>query len=223
MISTDLLKHAEQIAIELFKEVVDRNLIVEGKTEKELNDEIFTLAKTKFGIQKYWHKRIVRAGKNTLHPYRENPPNRTIQSDDILFFDFGPIIDHWQADLGRTYVLGSDPMKLKLAHDIEKAWHETHRWFHEQRQVTASEIYYFAIQKAVEYGWTFGGEMTGHLIGEFPHTQLDRSKLHQYLHPDNHNLMSALDENDKELHWILEMHFIDPTNQIGAFYEQLLK
>lgn len=217
------LKDAEEVAIELFDAVVTRKYIQAGKTEKELNEEIFRLAEELFGIQKYWHKRIVRAGKNTLHPYRENPPNRTIQSNDIIFFDFGPIIDHWQADLGRTYVLGTDPLKLKLANDIEKAWHETHQWYCEQTQVKVSEIYHFAIQKAAEYGWAFGGEMAGHLIGEFPHTKLDRSKLHQYIHPENHNLMSALDENGNELHWILEMHFIDPTNQIGAFYEQLLK
>lgn len=223
MTSLQRLNHAEQIAIQLFDEVVARNYIHAGKTEKDLNEEIFRLAEDLFGIQKYWHKRIVRAGENTLHPYRENPPNRIINSDDILFFDFGPIIDHWQADLGRTYVLGTNPLNLKLATDIEKAWHETHYWYSEQSEVKVSEVYHFAIQKAAEYGWTFGGEMAGHLIGEFPHTQLDRKKIHQYIHPENHNLMSALDENGKELYWILEMHFVDTTHQIGAFYEQLFK
>ena len=42
-----------------------------------------------------------------------------IQDNDILFFDFGPIIENWEADLGRTYVIGNDPMKLKLK-DIAK-------------------------------------------------------------------------------------------------------
>ena len=31
----------------------------------------------------YWHKRIVRSGPNTLLPYRENPPDRAIGTDDI--------------------------------------------------------------------------------------------------------------------------------------------
>ena len=56
-----------------------------------------------FGTTKYWHKRIVRAGPNTLQPYRENRPDRVIGTDDIVFADFG-----------RTFVLGDDPVKLRL-------------------------------------------------------------------------------------------------------------
>ena len=36
-----------------------------------------------------------------------------IQEGDILFFDFHPVFEGWEADLGRTYVLGNDPLKLK--------------------------------------------------------------------------------------------------------------
>lgn len=50
---------------------------------------IAELALELFGIRKYWHKRIVRAGTNTLFPYRENPPNLPINADDI-FFSAGP-------------------------------------------------------------------------------------------------------------------------------------
>ena len=77
-----------------------------------------------FGIKKYWHKRIVRSGKNTLLPYKENPPDLTIQEDDILFFDFGPVFDDWEADVGKTYVVGNNAKKLKLSKDVESAWHE---------------------------------------------------------------------------------------------------
>ena len=119
------LVKAEEIAVALFHEVENRNLIVAGKDEETLNKEVFQLAKELFDIDKHWHKRIVRCGENTLHPYKENPPNRIIQKNDILFFDFGPIIDKWEADLGRTYVIGDDPVKLKLKKDIETAWQET--------------------------------------------------------------------------------------------------
>ena len=37
-----------------------------------------------------------------------------INENDILFLDFGPIFEDWEADYGRTYVLGKDPLKLKL-------------------------------------------------------------------------------------------------------------
>src|SRR6267154_2847042 len=90
---------AEQIALQLFKAVEDRGLITPGKSETQLNTEIFTLAFELFGIKKHWHKRIVRSGANTLLPYHENPPNLVLQEDDILFFDFGPVIGDWEADL----------------------------------------------------------------------------------------------------------------------------
>jgi Xaa-Pro aminopeptidase len=136
---------AENIAIQLFKAVEDRNLITEGKTEQQLNAEVFKLASEMFGIEKHWHKRIVRSGANTLLPYNENPPDLVIQEDDILFFDFGPIIEDWEADLGRTYVIGNDSIKYKLKNDIEKAWYETKEWFHKQTKLTAAELYQYTV------------------------------------------------------------------------------
>src|SRR5829696_5871171 len=130
------LNHAETLAIELFKAAESRNLITAGKSEQQLNMEVFKLASELFNIEKHWHKRIVRSGANTLLPYNENPPDLVIQEDDILFFDFGPIIEDWEADLGRTYVIGNDLIKHKLKSDIEKAWHETKEWFHKQTKLT---------------------------------------------------------------------------------------
>jgi hypothetical protein len=37
-----------------------------------------------FGITTYRHKRIVRAGHNTLAPYDEHPPDLIVGEDDIL-------------------------------------------------------------------------------------------------------------------------------------------
>src|ERR1700733_7149967 len=99
MISTkEKLMEAENIAIELFKTVESRKLITPGKSEQQLNVEIFKLAEELFGIEKHWHKRIVRSGANTLLPYKEDPPNLLLQENDILFFDFGPIVEDWEAD-----------------------------------------------------------------------------------------------------------------------------
>ncbi len=117
----DRLLWAQQQALLLFEEAEKRQLVAPGKTESVLNNEIYELAFEMFGIRKYWHKRIVRAGANTLLPYRENPPDLTLQDDDILFFDFGPVFEEWEADLGRTYVIGNNPRKLKLQSDIATA------------------------------------------------------------------------------------------------------
>jgi len=220
-VKQNLIK-AESIAIELFEEVESRGLIVSGKTEKQLNDEVYELALKLFGIKKHWHKRIVRSGENTLNPYKENPPNRTMQANDILFFDFGPIIDNWEADLGRTFVLGNNPKKLKMKKDIEQAWQETKAWFLTKSELKASELFKYAVDKAAAYGWEFGGEIAGHLIGEFPHERLKPGNFHLYVHPESDLNMFETDENGKQRHWILELHFVDRQEQIGGFYEQVL-
>jgi hypothetical protein len=213
---------AENIAMQLFKAVEDRQLIIAGKSEQQLNKEVFQLASDMFGIEKHWHKRIIRAGANTLLPYNDNPPNLVIQEDDILFFDFGPIVEDWEADLGRTYVIGNDPIKHKLRTDIEKAWLETKTWFHQQTSLPASELYHYAVDKAEQYGWAFGGELAGHLIGQFPHERLEPGNYQLYVHPDNHNDMFLPDANGIKREWILEIHFVDREKEIGGFYEQLL-
>ena len=216
------LMEEENLAIELFNTVEQRHLITAGKTEQQLNTEIFKLAAELFGIEKHWHKRIVRSGANTLLPYYENPPDLVIQEDDILFFDFGPIVEDWEADLGRTYVTGNDSLKHKLKNDIEKAWYETKEWFHTHTKLPASELYQYAVEKAREYGWSFGGEMAGHLIGEFPHERLEPGNYQLYVHPDNHNDMFLPDTQGNKREWILELHFVDKEKQFGGFFEQLL-
>ncbi len=220
-VRSNLVK-AQNIAFALFTEIQKRQLIIPGKDEQTLNDEIFNLAKELFNIEKHWHKRIVRCGENTLHAYKENPPNKIIQENDILFFDFGPIIEKWEADLGRTYVIGNDPLKHKLKSDIENTWHETKAWFDDQTKLKASALFEFVANKAKEYGWEFGGEIAGHLIGEFPHERLEPGSHQLYIHPDNHNNMFDLDAKGQKRYWILEIHFIDRKNKIGGFYEQLL-
>jgi Xaa-Pro dipeptidase len=217
------LIEAEEKAWQLFKAIEERGLIVSGKTEKQLNAEIYTLAKEQFGIEKFWHKRIVRAGKNTLQPYNENPPDLILRDDEILFFDFGPLFEEWEADIGMTFVIGNDPLKTKLRDDVEKAWRETREWFLKKEKLTGAELFEFTKYLALKYGWTFGGEIAGHLIGKFPHEMgLADGKFELYVHPENHIDMFAPDKNGNKRNWILEIHFIDRDKEIGGFFEQLL-
>jgi Xaa-Pro dipeptidase len=214
---------AEQNACILFNEIENRNLILAGKSEKELNFEIFDLAFELFGIKKYWHKRIVRAGKNTLLPYAHNPENLILQNDDILFFDFGPVFEEWEADFGRTFVIGENPRKLKLKLDVEKAWYEGKAFFHENKPtLTGADFYSFTKDLALKYGWEYGNEHCGHLIGNFPHEKLLGEEKINYIHPENAELMSNLDVLGQERNWIYEIHFIDEKEQIGGFFEQLI-
>src|SRR6202167_5208259 len=119
--ATELLE-AQAKAERLFTEIETRGLIRPAITENVLNTDIYALAKEMYGITTYWHKRIVRAGRNTLLPYAENPPDLMIEEDDILFLDLGPVFEEWEADFGRTFVLGSDPLKRKLQQDVGQAF-----------------------------------------------------------------------------------------------------
>jgi Xaa-Pro dipeptidase len=216
------LLEAQTKAEKLFREIEVRGLIRAEVTEKDLNDEIYALAKEMYGIETYWHKRIVRAGKNTLLPYDENPPNLLIRSDDILFLDLGPVFEKWEADFGRTFVLGSDPVKRKLRDDVGQAFAEGKKFFHANPNITSSELFRHAQTLANRFGWEFGGVIAGHLIGQFPHEKIAGDKVTLYVHPDSNLVMRSLDEQGRKRHWILEIHFVDRKREIGGFYEQLL-
>jgi Xaa-Pro dipeptidase len=216
------LLEAQSKAERLFTEIEARGLIRAGITESTLNVDIYALAKDMYGITTYWHKRIVRAGKNTLLPYAENPPDLTIETDDILFLDLGPVFEHWEADFGRTFVLGSDPLKHKMKQDVEEAFAQGKRYFNETPAITSNELFDYATSLAKKFGWEFGGPIAGHLIGQFPHERIADDKVSLYVHPDSHLPMRSIDENGETRHWILEIHFVDRQREIGGFYEELL-
>ena len=216
------LLQAQTKANDLFQAVEMRGLIRANVLENQLNQDIYDLAQEMFGISTYWHKRIVRAGRNTLAPYEENPPDLTVGEDDILFLDLGPVFEEWEADFGRTFVLGSDPAKLKLRDDIAKGFLEGKKYFHEHPDIKADELYKHAQKLARDFGWEYGGPIAGHLIGQFPHERIPGDKVTLYVHPDNPNRMRDLDAEGQERHWIFEIHFVDRARGIGGFYEELL-
>jgi len=216
------LSIAEQQAKQLFAAVEALGLIIPGKSEAELTAEVVKLAREQFGIENFWHKKIVRAGINTLQPYSGNPPDLVIQNDDIVILDFGPIFEGWEADLGRTYVLGKDPLKLKLKTDVEAAWHEAKAWYRKQNSLTGARYFSYLNQLAEKYGWAYAGEIGGHIVGHHPHEQLGPDDLGLDIHPDNHADILGSDPQGNSRHWILEIHFVDKVNNIGGFFEQLL-
>ena len=214
---------SEQKAKDLFLSVEEKGLIIPGKTEKELSNEIVKIAKDDFGIMDYWHKKIVRTGINTLQPFIADPPDMMIQEGDILFFDFHPIFEGWEADLGRTYVLGIDPLKRKIKRDIELAWQEANDWYFAQTHLTGAEYFNYVSELTKSYGYEFGNAIAGHIVGYYPHEQPDDPHdLCLDVHPGNHTDILQPDKNGNKRHWILELHFVDRVNNIGAFFEQLL-
>ena len=206
----------------LFGEIEAKNLIRPGAAESEINETVYALAESMYGISRYWHKRIVRAGRNTLAPYDENPPDLTVREDDIVFLDLGPVFEEWEADFGRTYVVGNDPLKRKLCRDIAEAFAKGRQHFQEHPDITGAELYGFAQRLAEQAGWEYGGPIAGHLIGVFPHEKIAGDKISLYVHPKNHDQMRLPDASGRKRHWIFEVHFVDRAREIGGFYEELL-
>jgi Xaa-Pro dipeptidase len=206
----------------LFDEVVRRGLITPGRGERELSDEVRSLANKMFGVKKYWHKRIVRAGVNTLEPYRANPPDRRLAVDEILFLDFGPIFDEWEADFGRTFVLGDDPVKHQMAADLPVIWARARDYFRLTDDITGAALFEHVLALIQQSGWEHGATHAGHLVGEFPHERINGDEIDCYITGGNERPMRRPDAAGQPCHWILEVFLADRERGFGAFYEQLL-
>jgi len=216
------LLDAQAKAAELFAEVEGRGLIAAGQGEQAVSNSIRDLAGEMFGVKRFWHKRIVRSGPHTLHPYQDNPPDRTIEADDIVFADFGPLFEEWEADFGRTYVLGEDPVKHRLRADLPRVFAAGRRYFESHPQVTGAEMFAEVRRLTAEAGWEFGGRHSGHLVGEFPHEKIDGNRIEYYLTPGSDQPMRRTDRAGRRCHWILEIHLVDRERGFGGFYEELL-
>jgi Xaa-Pro aminopeptidase len=216
------LLEAQAKAVELFDAVAERGILAPGVRESEASDAIRDLAGDLLGIHRYWHKRIVRAGVNTLRPYRENPPDRVLAGDDIVFADFGPIFEDWEADFGRTFVLGDDPVKHRLRAALAPVFDAGRAYFAARPDITGAELYAHMVELAREAGWEFGGAIAGHLVGQFPHETIDGTRIDSYITPGSDGPMRRPDRNGQTSHWILEVHLVDRELEIGGFFEQLL-
>jgi Xaa-Pro aminopeptidase len=173
-------------------------------------------------VEKHWHKRIVRAGANTLTVAADNPPIRTIEADDMVYLDLGPVFEEWEADVGRTYVLGSDPVKHKVCADLPEVFDALVDHFYADDNITGAELYAEAQRLAIARGWHFGGRIAGHIVGEFPHAHIPGDKDLYRISADNPSRMRDPDADGQAKHWIIEVHLLEPGRQWGGFYERLL-
>jgi Xaa-Pro aminopeptidase len=215
------LLDAQRKAAALFDEVA-RRLIRPGVSERALSRQVHALAADMFGVTTHWHKRVVRAGANTLAPYSASPQDLVIQEDDILFVDLGPVFERWEADFGRTYVLGDDPEKHRLRNDLEPIFTAAKAHFKANPATTGAELYGVACDVTRRAGWEFGGAIAGHLVGEFPHERSLGKKTALQITRGNDLPIEGFDADGRRRHWILEIHLVDRVRQIGGFYEELL-
>jgi Xaa-Pro aminopeptidase len=213
---------AEARGMAMFDAIERAGIVRPGRSELELDRDIFELAQTDFGVKQHWHRRVVRTGANTLCTFYDNAPVATIADDDIVYLDLGPVFEDWEADIGRSYVVGNDPDKKRLVADLPRAFDIVQAHYNATPDVTGAELYAFAQKTAKELGWEFGGPIAGHIVGEFPHAQIPGDKNLYRISPKNPKPMREPDALNRTRHWILEIHLVDRAKRIGGFYERLL-
>lgn len=216
------LERAQSHALKLFDAIERDGLVRPGRTERQVEDDIGALAEREFGVKKHWHRRIVRAGANGVTTAGDNPPIRAIEANDIVYVDLGPVFEAWEADIGKSYALGSDPKKQKLVADLPRVFEQVQAHYRGNPDMTGAALYAFAQQAAAKAGWRFGGKIAGHLVSEFAHALIPGDKKLNRISPENPNPMSDPDGKGRARHWILEIHLVSPDASFGGFYERLL-
>src|SRR4051812_24036907 len=167
---------AEGRALALLDAIEGAGLIAAGRTQREVERGIYALAESAFGVERHWHKRLVRAGANTIEIAGANPPIRTIGADDMVFVDLGPVFEEWEADVGRSYAIGGDPAKHALCAALPEQFEAVRREFLSHSDITGAELYDFTTASAEGAGWGFGGKIAGHVVSEFAHALIPGPK-----------------------------------------------
>jgi len=216
------LEAAEAFALGLFAAIERDGLLRPGRSESDVEDDIRTLAAREFGVEKHWHRRIVRSGPNSITTAGDHPPVRMIEEDDIVYLDLGPVLGGWEADIGKSYALGNHPRKQALVAELPRQFEKLRAHFRKHPHITGAALYDFAVQSAHEAGWKFGGKIAGHIISEFAHAQIPGAKDLTRIAPLNNAPMSDPDGNGRPRHWIGEIHLVELDESFGGFYERLL-
>ena len=212
---------AEGQAMALLDAIESKGLIRSGRSEHMVERDIFSLAEQSFCVKQHWHKSVVRPGANTLRIAGEDPPVRDIGEDDTVFLDLGPVFEQREADVGRTYAMGSDPEKHRLCQDLAVIFDQLKDHLDTHPDMTGTEPYDVACGLAETAGWWFAGKIAGHIVGEFPHTRLPGDRNHYRISPDNKTRMRDPDVRGQAKFWILEVHLADKARSFGGFYERL--
>jgi Xaa-Pro dipeptidase len=216
------LRDAQAKAAALFAEVAGSGMIRPGILESELSAAIDALARERYGLRRHWHRRIVRTGRNTLLSYYDDAEDLRIGGEDLVVVDLGPVFGEWEADFGRTYVLGHDPAKHQIVTDIAAAFTLGRELYEAMPDLTAGALYDYVHALAADFGWEFGATTAGHLVGHFPHEQPRDSSRRFSIRTGNETRLREPDAAGHPRHWILEVHFVDRQRGFGAFCEELL-
>lgn len=162
------------------------------------------------GIEKLWHRPLIRFNQNTLCTFKDRPNiNYILQEEDIAFIDIGIVKDGVEGDVGKTIVFGQNKEFLRLKNTSELLFNDAIK-FWKTENPTGIQLYEFIYTQSKKYHVIFNLSPAGHLIGAFPHTHAWTKGANTY------------PEKLAAKGWILEIQIKSPIQPFGSFYEGLL-
>jgi Xaa-Pro aminopeptidase len=186
------------------------SIIIPGISESQATasaHEIFS----DYGIEKLWHRPLIRFNQHTLCTYRDRPHTEYIlQDNDIAFVDIGIVKDGIEGDVGKTLVFGENEVFKHLKNVSELLFRDAIQYWQDNNP-TGIELYKFIHARAHENNVEFNLSPAGHLIGAFPHT-------HGWTKGAN-----TFPESLNEYGWIIEIQIKCTSQPYGAFYEGILR
>lgn len=180
-----------------------------GVTESAATEVAHSILKD-HGIEKLWHRPIIRFNQNTLLTFRErSKTNYTLQEEDIAFIDIGIVKDGIEGDVGKTLVFGNNKQFIDLRNVSEVLFHDALNYWR-SKDPTGIQLYEYIYLSAKKHNVLFNLSPAGHLIGAFPHTHAWTKGANIY------------PEILVPCGWILEIQIKSLSQPFGAFYEGLL-
>ncbi len=109
---------AEARGMALFDAIEARGPDPRGQERKQLDDEIFILAKKDFGVRTIGTSAPCAPDRIRSAPFTKSRPCACSSPRTRSISDLGPVFGEWEADIGRSYALGGAPQKKKLIADL---------------------------------------------------------------------------------------------------------
>ncbi len=220
------LRRAQDLAYRLLDRVEQLEIVRPGQTEKQISLDISRLAGEELGFESAWHENMIRSGPNTLLTFADALSDRTVEADDIVYADLGPIFQAHKADFARTWVLGDDADKHKITADARCDLERGMQRMRENPDMTGEDVYTMVGQMAAEAGWEYRAAIAGHIVGTVPDAEDAK-----FLDPDTRSEIVLMPGHTRRLshprpdglrhHWVLEVHYVDTERKIGAFFEDI--
>jgi hypothetical protein len=124
---------------------------------------------------------------------------------------------------GMLETQASDAIRdLRLRDALPAVFDAGRAFFGANQDITGEQLFAHVVLLSEKAGWDFGGEIAGHLVGEFPHERIAGDTVEYYIAPGSDKPMRRTDRRGRACHWILEVHLVDRDAQVGGFFEELL-